>query len=440
MSSDLREPLHDLVSEVPGPVASEDLAAATWAAGRRRRLRRRIFSTAAVLAVIGVVAGSLLTLHPGPRAVQPAGTDTSPRVGGYPQRIVHQWWTPALPSSPGPVAGLVESGRDLQWDVVSEHGHLWQSPPTLGGWYPSLSPDGRYLGYLAGRNGPYLVHDLVTGNTQRFGQVGCGCGGSTNPYWMSTETPALWSPDDQHLLLFGSTIGPSHVRVLLLGRGGRVEPFRMATRWNPAGWATPTQLVWAYGHRTPTGKVADIELTDLSGQPLRKLQMQLPNGTSLQNLSQFSWTVSPNGHQLLLTAPSDLDTGYVATYSLQDGSILTTSRAADLNVICPSGWAGTTPVAPKVGPREAAETVTATTPSKPVAVTDPNLFSQCVIWASDALSGTAHGGLFGTATGDWTWWWRETLAALGALILIVLIARAVHNRWRHAATSAKPAP
>ncbi len=141
MSSDLREPLHDLVSEVPRHVASPDLAAAAWAAGRRRRLRRRVASTAVTLTLVALVVGSLLAFSVGPRIVQPAGAGASPKVGGYPQRIVHQWWAPALPARPGPVAGLVyRPSPNLQWDAVSEHGQLWRSPVDLLGWGGYESP------------------------------------------------------------------------------------------------------------------------------------------------------------------------------------------------------------------------------------------------------------------------------------------------------------
>lgn len=442
MSPDLREPLHDLVSEVPRHVASADLGATAWAAGRRRQLRRRMASTAVTLALMALVVGSLLMVNLGPSAVQPAGTDASPKVDGYPLRIVHRWWVPALPAQPGLIAGLVYR-PNLQWDAVSEHGQLWASPVGLGGWgeYPSLSRDGRYLGYLAHRNGPYVVRDLVTGRiTRRYPQVSCGCStptfSSTKRFFMDGQTPAFWAPDDQRLLLWGGTPGPSQVRALLLEPDGQIRPLRTGSRWDPAGWASPSELVWAdRGHRTPAGKVTTIEVTDLSGHPLHKLQVQLPDRTPLSNLDQWSWVVSPNGRKLLLTARTFVGVTYVATYSLQDGSTLTSGQApnvADADT-CPSGWAGKTPVVPALGPSDAAETVTATADPRTVAVTDPMLGSNCVIWASDALAGTPHGGLFGTATAAWTWWWREATVGISGAVVVVLLLWS--NRRRRASNT-----
>ncbi len=271
--------------------------------------------------------------------------------------------------------------------------------------------------------------------TRRYPHVSCGCSApgfsSTQPFFMSFQTPGFWSPDDQRLLLWGSTPGPSQVRALLLEPDGQVSPLRMGSRWIPAGWASTTELVWAGpGHRTPAGKVATIEVTDLSGHPLRKLQVRLPDGTALDNLGQWSWVASPNGRKLLLTARTFVGITYVATYSLRDGSTLTSGHApnaADADT-CPSGWAGTTPVVPALGPSYAAETITATADPKTVAVTDPMLGSDCVIWASDALAGTPHRGLFGTDTAGWTWWWREASVGVGAAGVVVLLLWSIRRR------------
>jgi hypothetical protein len=436
MSHDLRDRLHDLAGDVSLDVAPRQLASSSWAAGRRRRVRRRGLAAGAVLGLLAIVAGTVLGLGFGERAVQPIGSDRSIGIRGYPARITHSWFTPVLPARPGPVAGLLHRPDGL-WDVVSEHGRLWKSPAPLefGDQYPTLSPNGRYLGYLAGPNGPFVIRDLVTGASHRVAEIGCGCSGPhlvpTARLWMEGQSPTFWSPDNRWVLFRGNVNGASdRIDGILVAATGDARTAALPGTWLPAGWAGPRRLVWTdLGRRSRQGRVVvDVRTTDLSGRLLRTVQVRLPRHATRDSLSQWSWTVSPAGNRLLFMPDMVEAPSAVATYSLADGSMLTRAPAPDTQEACPGGWAGATPIVPEVANGDIAETVTANRESTVLSVADPALGSHCVVWAQSALAGTAHAGIFGTATASWTWWWREALATVGALALAVVVGRLVGLR------------
>jgi hypothetical protein len=441
MSHDLGTPLRDLVRDVPDHLDSAQLARTAWTAGRRRRIRRRWLAGAACLAALTVLSVAITSVLRAGQVAQPAGGASGPRVGGYPERILHQWWIRDLPTTPGPVAGLVD-GSDSRWKVVSATGHLWRlpAPPTPGDEYPTLSPNGRYLGYLTGARGSFVIHDLVTGHVITYRSVGSGSGTPSyhdpRPLYVVGQTPGFWSPDNTRLLMWGglwSDRRGDRGKTLLLDLHGHARLLPVPTKWNPAGWASPHRLVWTHGptRHVPGGRLTDVEVTNLAGTPVRSFSLRVPLPVGATSQSQWSWTTSPNGSQLLFTAEPDPpeEAGYAIRYSLANGSKISTSRVTDLWQPCGGGWAGDTPVAPAIlADGNAAATVQATRQPSRLSVTDPQLKSYCILWAADALAGVRHGGLFGTATAAWTWWWREALILTTAIGLTVAGIRARRRR------------
>lgn len=428
MTSDMRERLHQLADEVPTSFASPDLAVAAWAAGRRRRLRRRAASTALGVVLVAALAGALLGLTNLGGSVQPADGDPSAAVSGFPERITHQWWTTRLPERPGPVAGLLNA--DGAWDVVAADGHLWRSavPHEFGDQYPTLSPDGRFLGYLDGVNGPFVIRDLVTGATRRVRGVGCGCSSpsfaSTTPLFMEGQAPSHWSPDSRRLVLSGGSLAARGAWAVLIGPAGEAHAVSpdLPGLWSPAGWAGSRQLVWTdHGHRAEGSKVVDVLTTNPSGKALSIVHVRLPARARKVFLDQWTWTVSPDGHRLLFNSGSEKPSGILATYSLADGSVLGTSSVGNPAESCPNGFAGASPISPVLSASYAPMTVATLPRPHTLSVTDPALGAQCVIWASDALAGSAHGGLFGTSTAFWTWWWREAATAVATVLVATLL-------------------
>ena len=175
MSNQLHEPLHDLLAEVPSYVAPD--ARAAWAAGARRRTRRRVATGGlAVLLVLlaGAGIGVLPRLVPVAPADQPGGG-----VHGYPTRLDYPYWVGDLPNQPGPVAGVLSrlhrgnaSVEPLGWYAVSPTGHLWHLPGSENKYLPALSPDGTQLAYLDVRRGQgFTIRDL-TSNTSTSIDVG----------------------------------------------------------------------------------------------------------------------------------------------------------------------------------------------------------------------------------------------------------------------------
>lgn len=431
-TSQIRDRLRDLAEHAPDPLAYGDLAATAWSSGRRRRVRRRLRSAAVGLVVIGIVVGTVLGLTSLTSPVQPTGGGAA-SVDGYPVRIAHQWWTRALPDRPGPVAGLLQRS-DGGWDVVAANGHRWRSPQPheSGDQYPTLSRDGRFLAYLGGVNGPFVIRDLVTGRVRRIDGIGCGCSGAAAPLYIAAQSPSFWSPDDKWLVFPGGSFATDRSPTVLVGPTGPARPAPVPASWTPAGWAANGQIVWTdRGHRTPDGRFVNVRTTDLSGRVLRTVQVRLPTPAQATFLSQSTWTVSPDGRQLLFDSGDlDPDQSYLATYLLADGSLLTTRQVQDSGGSCFDGWAGTTPVVPRPSsPRYAAETVAVSDPPHAVSVTDPQIGSDCVVWTVDALAGTPHSGLFGTSTATWTWWWRE--AATGLVVLALAVLAGVTRARRH---------
>jgi hypothetical protein len=430
MSSDLHDKLTDLVTEVPAFLVNDDLASVAWAAGRRRRRVRRA-ATAGLLVVVlacaGLLAGRAMDLV---RPLQPAASQKSAGVDGYPERIGHQWWVRDLPSKPGPMAGLMQrtSPGGSDWYAVSESGRLWRLPvQSDDDDSPTISPNGRYVGYLTSNRGPYVIRDLVNGTTTSFPGIGSGIESVRTTYFVYGQQPAFWAPDGKHLLIPGALRSPWRGRTLLLGLDGSIQVGR-GNDW-PAGWVDDSSIAWVEipaHHSTPGGQPAEVTITNSSG--VRQRTVELATRIREANVDQWSFMVSPDGKAILLVKKYDLGGSVAQTFSLADGAALTPpSLVKNAATVCPLGWAGDAPVVPVADAQSSGDTATASdNETHPLVTVYPGLHSQCLIWASDALAGTAHGGPFGLSSAWWTWWWREILLGLAVL------AAAGWGVWRRA--------
>jgi hypothetical protein len=444
--TDLRGALDDLVTHVPAHVGGGDAATRSWARGRRRRLRHRLGGTAIVSAVAVVLAMAVAPLVGGPGLPLPIADDTDPGVDGYPQRIGHQWWVRALPDRPGPVAALINLSRDDgtdpgTWFAVSDSGHRWripmQEPSTAE---PSISADGRRIAYLAGNGGPYVIHDLTTGERILFPRIGGEGGERTTRYSVHYQYPGYWSPDGTSVLVGGRGPGDDELGTLRLDLDGTVTLLDDATATGRggavhyAGWTAENHVVWYSSLPGEEGSdpVAEVEvhISTADGERVRSVVLRPDTPWRTDFLSQWDGVAGPLGSEIAILERASGDL-LVRRFSITNGAELTGPVRTDETGTCAAGWARGVPIVPIVGRAEAmSQTTTAIVASGevtvPVAV-KPGLGSRCIIWAADALAGEAH-GLFGRSMSWWTWWWRELAAGAALLFGLPIIVRVLRRR------------
>lgn len=434
MSHDLHDPLEDLVREVPRHVVRPDLARTAWASGRRRRLRKRAAATACAAAAVAAVLG----LGPGvadrlDRAAPAASTEDTVATG-YPERIDKPWRLAELPDRPGPVAAVVDGGWEKRaWIAVSPTGEQWRIPVGAPGddTYPTVSNTGRYLGYLAGFEGPYVIHDLVTGERTEFPDIGSGIDGTTARYTTYGQQPTFWSPDDSHLLVSGSANRrPFRGHGLVLGVDGsqRLVP---DYEGHPAGWLAEDRIARVSWTENDDGfaEEAWVDVVDVEGDRLERVRLDLPRKAEVW-MNQWSASVSPDGKQIAVrTDQGFADADQVLRFSVADGRLRTTTQAADLDSTCQMSWSGARPVVTTLDSDEESGTaVLASATPNPLVVTEPGASITCIRLAADAAAGEPHGGLFGTSTAWWTWRVREI--ALSATAAVALLLLWLHRRRR----------
>jgi hypothetical protein len=411
---DLREHLDDLVAGVPGHIVRDDLAARAWTHGRRRRWGRR---AAVLAAMLGVLLLSV-PVFVGNAVLVPAGIpdgDNVKGVDGYPRRIAHQWWTPSLPQRPGPLAGLLNRDSDsLTWYAVSPHGDQWRLPQSLPfDIYPTLSPDGRYLGFYEdpahrmvdnAAHGHYFLRDLATGHDTVF-----------NGPQVDDQSPAFWAPDGRRMASMAmSEPDETGGRAVILGVDGAAKKIP-ATAGVLAGWLDDDHLVWLGRFSVAPGGVFAV-VTDLDGSVQSLVELRLANQVNDQFLNQHSAIVSHG--RLLYRA----DRGRAQTFRLDDGTQVGRLVPDDIVETCPLTIADSGPLLTV----RSQSVVALYSDAGPVAVVDPAAHVYCVFLVSGALGGEPHSGVFGLAQAPWTWWWREILAGLiltAALVVLLLVIR-----------------
>lgn len=395
---------------------------------------------AAALALVTIAA---IVGAPVVRELAPAvGGAPEPAVTGHPQRIGHQWWVRELPERPGPAAALVQISKEdsYRWEVMTADGHRWKLPTYGMEFYPALSGQGRYVGYLAGRSGPYVIHDLVTGQRIEFPEVGSGYPdglGYRQRYGFAEQWPSFWSPDQRHLLVPVVRLSDTRFGAVLLGRDGSLRFIDTSILRFPAGWAGPDQLVWLEHVADDPFQVVDViaRVTDLAGDPVRQVPLR-PGAPWGQLAGQWAGVTAPTGQQLSIWERGWSGDGQVRRFSLATGmETAAPVPVTDLPSVCPTGWAGTrvtvpgqehTP--PEPGwPNVGTALVDGQEVSRQVVLIEPRLGVGCLLWADAALADAVP-----ATTGPWgwsaTWWWRELVAGLGLVVLAWWAARRRQHR------------
>ncbi|GAW50719.1 MULTISPECIES: hypothetical protein [unclassified Nocardioides] len=419
--TDLRDPLEDLVAEVPSYVVPD--AAGAWRAAARRRTRRRVGAAAAVVAVVALVAG-LVSVLPRTGDVPPAG-DLGSGVQGYPSHVEKPWpWAGRdLPARPGPLAAVMWSANDAEWRAVAPDGRNWRvpQPGAIDDYPPALSADGRMIGYLAGRT-TFVIRDLVNGEETLFPEIGDGrMVARDETYYLGSQTPAVWSPDGSRLLVRASAWADgSTVTALLLGIDGSIEELRR--RGYPVGWLDDDSLAWLM-----TGDDrASLRSTDLAGSVERSVPLDLPSRRHYF-WSQWSGTVSPDG-DLLAVVTDPTSAGAVTTVSTTDGSRVRVENVGAPDS-CSTSWVGDRVAffQTDFGGYSSLDTTT----GRQLIRFDPAFGAGCVLAAADALAGEQHRSVGERLFGDgWlSWHWREVaLGVLGGLVLVAVVLAGFRRR------------
>jgi hypothetical protein len=407
MTAGLRELLDDLAASEPVPTPG--LAERAWVDGRRRRLRSRLqvaVAAAAALALVALVTPGL----PAQVGVPQFAGGGAQGVHGYPERIGRQWWVRDLPDRPGPVAAVLDAASS--WYAIRADGHRWRLPGEAGLQVPALSQDGRMLGYLARTEGPYVLHDLVTGRRVVLDELYAG-GRLPAPghHQLTLGRPGLWSPDRGQLLLSGGG-----GMLVVDATDGRIE--RMSPSGVPLGWVADDRIAWLHVPGSDEKPLPlTVRVTDLAG----RVQSEVPLAGSLGLSTGFD-ALRPDGAELAVVVHDDAYE--LIRFGLPDGTPVQEPVRLEASFACAPSYSSEGALVLSVSPPDGGHaTGMEVTPAgpRPFTVAAPSVQAHCVHWAGDALAGPARGGgLLGTHDAAWTWWWREIL--LGALGLVVAAA------------------
>jgi len=400
VSPPLHELLEGLASSAPVGGSRSDgrtVAERAWAGGRRRRRRRRALQAATAGAAALVVLLALGPVLTGARADRPGPSSAGSSgqvVDGHPEHVGRQWWVRGLPDRPGPVAALLQAVEHREthdepdgWYAVSADGHRWRLPGDPDDdVVPALSPDGRLLGTLLGADGPYVVHDLVTGERTRFEDVGAQVDDTpVTRYRIALQHPSSWSPDGRWIAV------QAEPDVLLLDVATGTA--RSLPRIGPlVGFAGSDRVAWLVDERpaptaegadgTPTEDAARLVLTDLSGRPVDDVRLR-PTRGPLPFLGQWTGEVSSDGDVLTVA-----DESQVRRFSATDGAELADPVAFPLASVCGAAFSATTGalVVPTtaddgslVAQRVEGGTIRRQT------VVDAGVGGRCLVWAGAAL-------------------------------------------------------
>jgi hypothetical protein len=428
----LRDPLDDLLAEVPSYVVPD--ARSAWAAGSRRRSRRRA-GAAVLVVVLLVLAGAAVTALPRTDPVGPAGGPDG-AAGSYPTRIDHPLWLRDFRGEVDPVAGVLQQ-RSGAWLVVSQDGGLRRLPDAGGDHPVSVSPDGTRLAYLDDRPGQeFTVREVGSSAVASWsiGAEGADPELGYEPWTQPPGTRSFWSPDSERVLV---PVDPAAdntsqgVDALVLRPGAGAQQVRLPAgddRAVAAGWASDDELVWVVARGTgPDAKVRAL-VTALDGRLVRRrVPLSLPD--FYDRVDRAAWQMSPDGTRLAVTQFFDDLMATTWTLDLETGQQVDEPQEYDdVAVGCPPAfWGPWAVTASGTG-----DGVLAVSPGQPVMVADPRVGVTCSAW-SDALSGTPYNGLSGAVFGDGTswlsWHWRE-LGLGGAVTATALALLWVRRRRR----------
>jgi hypothetical protein len=432
MTSDLRDRLDDLLDGVPAHVHADSGTA--WRAGARRRVRRRVASGGAIVAVLALVGGVGVAVH---RAAepQPAGRGSiRSAASSYPTRIdAPLLRTGTLPECPGPVAGLIQ--RDDGWYAVGQAGQIWRIPgATARTDLASISPDGSRIASL-GRASDGLKLSLRDLDSGVVSTLAIGDFGPRHP-GLPARGQTFWSPDSHSLLVpvrQGQVVNGPDVRALLAtpGEATQVVTAPRGRHVEPIGWLSSSTLGWLVWDRddlhpsvVTTGPRGGKALSSHRA-PGRIPRNQYVSASLMPSVSGAPpMSVTTAARQLLISnaGRSRSDSGVVGSRPL----------AVRRQASCPASWTDSYPVLPATGP---GDHLLWTGPGSYVVQVDPALGPvHCSVWSYDALRGHAHAGLGGALFGertDWlSWHWRQVgLGAAAVLVLLVgLAGTGLHRR------------
>jgi hypothetical protein len=430
MTADLRELLEELAAGEPAPAPG--LAERAWAGGRRRRRRSRLQVAVAAAAALALVALVTPGLPASVGVPQFAGRGAA-GVEGYPERIGRQWWIRELPDRPGPVAAVLESSGS--WYAVRADGHRWRLPGRAGLQVPALSRDGRMLGYLAGVDGPYVLHDLVDGRREVLQELyGGGRRGAGGPHQLGLGSLGRWSPDGRRLLL-----AAAQGMLLVDAANGQVRHLS-PSHGLLMGWVGDDRIAWL-GASGPGGNSMPlaIGITDLRGTVESTVPLRGSEGLSVRPVA-----LRLDGSEMALLIDKDelTDEEDMIRFRLPSGTLVQERVQVEASVTCGFAYSpqGTLvlSVTPPSGQHATVMEVT-TAGVHPFTAVAPSVQAHCVHWASDALVGPARGGgLLGTNDAAWTWWWREILLAAVGLVAAAAFLRRHPVRLPRRRPSAPP--
>lgn len=405
--------LEDLVRDAPRHVVPDVDAA--WRSGARRRRRSMALRVATGAALAAVVAVGVLGFD-GRQSVAPAGGDKG--VGSHPSFVPRPLLMTNLPERPGPVAGVLNTGDDVL-AVVAEDGRSWRLPGLSGTDYvPSLSDDGRLLGYmemLDDEKSQFVILDLVTGERTEFPDIGDNMGDSGQPYMMIGQLPSYWSSDGQWLLADGYP-NRGHGQ-LLLGADGEVRSVR--DRGRPVGWIGDDRLGWLSGPD-------QLVVTDLDGSVLARVELDAaPRG-----LREWTGRLSSDGSELAVV-PRGSDGGVVTVYDVDTGQVNgrglgSAGQFSDLvwfgeyepTSISPTGIAGVT----RLG-------LVDTSSGNYVIEYSERWGAVPGVWARDSLTGdeSSGPGLLDWRYWQWPWWlvdrWTWIVVGLTGVAALIALRR-----------------
>jgi hypothetical protein len=301
---------------------------------------------------------------------------------------------------------------------------------------PTVSPDGRWVGYWAGPGQGYLLLGTTSERVVRFRDV-------PDP---QAQVPSYWNARGDRV--FVPSDGSSSDAGVVLGLDGTEVVVTRGPGSFPYGWMGD-QLVSLYPRPAGSGTAFELQTWRAGGDwTPTGIVISVPGYAADRGIDQFTGSISPDATRLAIavqTATSD-SVVEVRTYDLPSGGSVswreadpTTERVdtGDVSVprregSCPMVWQSGLPLTQLFGADPDAtgglelRRWLPSGSSQPVTVAEDRVGGRCMLWATEALEGSPTWSPFGTSTGWLTWWWREGVLGLVVVggLLVVWRARA----------------
>ncbi len=387
---------------------------------------------------LGVVLGVVLTSTVVSSVVRhPASSASGPTslLDGYPQRIGFDRPSPQLPERPGPLAATLRDNDfgNMRPLGVTSQGDVYELPygPNV------LSPDGTLL--LTGpgdwADSRIAVRDLVTGDVRVFDDLGQTIHG-TEPgevrWKIDTNSAVHWSPDGHTVL---ARFGDGGHGLRLLPRLLDVSSGELTAvgAGAPAGFLASGEAVTVRWEDEPSDGTILVTTTDVATGEASSRSLDLDGPWVGDPDMRLEASVSPDGTLALLEGTRD---DVTVRLLAPDGTELAPRSVRNWDG-CPPAWLGEDPVVPTAtrgygGSLAAGAELATPGGSRSLVAVHHRMQSSCLQLAADALRGGPDLALFGSSTALWTWYWWQLLvvAALGLLMLALLVRRVRRTRSR----------